>query len=78
MFNLTPEQCQEMLRAAHKAVARLPVPTCHFQPMTLHSSCSDRSGSSDGYACDFCGHTESIDEAWAKVEAREAARSKTS
>lgn len=45
-----------------------PVPMCHFTPMTFHADDSDSGG--DGYVCDHCGHTEDVNEAWAKVEAR--------
>lgn len=47
-----------------------PVPMCHFTPMTFHDCDSDSSGS--GYQCDHCGHSESPEDAWAKVEARES------
>lgn len=50
------------------------VPMCHFKPMTLHGCDSDDSGRSDGYQCDHCGHTESLDTAWARVERLEKSR----
>lgn len=49
-----------------------PAPMCHFTPMTFHADDSDSGG--DGYQCDHCGHTESPEEAWAKVEDRESRR----
>lgn len=47
-----------------------PVPMCHFTPMEFHECDSDPSGRNDGYECRHCGHTESSEEAWAKVESR--------
>lgn len=42
-------------------------PKCHFKPMTLHTSCSDLSGNSDGFECDYCGHTIRAVEWWDKI-----------
>ncbi|WP_051032791.1 hypothetical protein, partial [Pseudomonas tolaasii] len=62
------QQSLKDLAAAHEASRDDPVPTCHFRPMTFHDS--DSNPAYGGYQCDFCGHTEGVDEAWAKVEAR--------
>lgn len=48
-----------------------PVPTCHMTPMEFHECDSDPSGRSDGYQCKHCGHSESSEAAWTKVDARE-------
>lgn len=44
-------------------------PFCHFKEMTLHTSCSDMSGNSDGFECDYCGHTISLPD-WIKRRER--------
>lgn len=46
---------------------RLRGPRCHFKEMTLHTSCSDMSGNSDGYQCDYCGHIIKATDWWDKV-----------
>ncbi|ORL53181.1 hypothetical protein B7H18_04035 [Pseudomonas putida] len=62
------------LAAAHEASRDDPVPTCHFRAMTFHES--DSNPDWGGYQCDHCGHTESVEEAWAKIEARSARAAK--
>jgi len=54
--------------AAMREHCRGPVPMCHFKPMTFHADDSDSGG--DGYQCEHCGHSESSDDAWAKVKSR--------
>ena len=49
------------------AGSKQPVPMCHFMPMTFHGDDSYSGG--DGYQCEHCGHSDSAEEAWAKVEA---------
>ncbi len=61
-------QAMQDLAAAHEAHRNDPMPTCHFRPMTFHDC--DSNPNDGGYQCEFCGHTEGVDEAWARVEAR--------
>ena len=71
---ITPDQEAGYMRMmadfdeAMREHCRGPVPMCHFKPMTFHADDSDSGG--DGYQCDHCGHSESSDDAWAKVKCR--------
>ncbi|MBM5458828.1 hypothetical protein H8F21_14765 [Pseudomonas sp. P66] len=63
-------QAMKDLAAAHEAHRNDPVPMCHFRPMVFHDC--DSNPNDGGYQCDFCGHSESSELAWVKVDARVA------
>lgn len=52
----------------------MPVPMCHFTPMTLHLDDTEPGNDDHWYECEHCGHTEDITDAWAKAKAHEAAQ----
>lgn len=61
----------DALFAANRCV---PVPMCHFKPMTQHWDDSHPASDDHWYECEHCGHTEDSAKAWAKVKATEATK----